>query len=103
MGHQPISISFQSIIKCFLLKINTKMLFVDRAINWSQVLGKQLRHCITIISKTIKTHQLYDDSDLIELFLFVLNIMMISVWLREMSFGRGGILMGLSLPLTNLL
>ena len=75
-------------------------MFVDRVIHWSQMLRKQLRHCITIISKTIKTYRLYGDNNLMELF-FALNIMMISVWLREMSFG-GEILLGLSLLFTNL-
>lgn len=44
------------------------MMFADRVIYWSQMLGKQLRHCITIISKTIETHWLYGDNNLMELF-----------------------------------
>lgn len=92
-----IRISFQSIIKCtFLLKINS----TNTDIYCSELLVKQLRHCNTIMSKTIKIHQLFGDDDW-NSFLFVLNIMMILVWLRGMDFW-GGILTGLFLLFTAL-
>ena len=63
-----VRISFQSLIKCsFLLKINSSNNFCGYGIYCSEVFVKQLRHCNTIISKTIKIHQLYGDDDLIEL------------------------------------